>query len=167
MSVVNSMVRIYDGVSAALSRLQSPLLLAIRIYWGLELALDGWRKLHHLDNVGQYFATLNLPMPAQTALFVSLVELVGGITLAIGLFTRLTSLVLFINMTVAFLAAEKDAFFSVVSDPDRFQAASAYNDWFATLLILVLGPGFFAVDTLLRRRFDKFDRDGERAHSLP
>jgi putative oxidoreductase len=147
-------------VSAAVGRLQSPLLLAIRLYWGLELTLDGWRKLHHLENVGQYFATLNLPMPAQTALFVSLVELIGGLALAIGLFTRLTAFVLFINMTVAFLAAEKGAFLSIFSDPDKFQAASAYNDWFATLLILILGPGFFAVDTLLVRL-----RDREGAHS--
>jgi putative oxidoreductase len=148
---MNKIVKAYVAVSSAMSRLESPLLLAIRLYWGLELALDGWRKLHHLDTVSQYFATLNMPMPAQTALFVSLVELIGGAALAIGLLTRLTALVLFINMTVAFLAAEKDAFFSVISDPDKFQGASAYNDWFATLLILILGPGLFAVDTLLKR----------------
>src|SRR5579862_3554026 len=111
MNVIDNVALIYRGVSAALRPLESPLLLAIRLYWGLELALDGWRKLHHLDNVVQYFTTLNLPMPAQTALFVSLVELIGGLALAIGLFTRLTAFVLFINMTVAFLAAEKDAFF--------------------------------------------------------
>lgn len=163
MSAIDKVVKIYDGSASAMGRLQSPLLLAIRLYWGLELALDGWRKLHHLDNVSQYFSTLNLPMPAQTALFVSLVELIGGITLAIGLFTRLTALVLLINMTVAFLVAEKDAFFAVFSDPDKFQAASAYNDWFAALLILILGSGLFAVDTLLRR----FVTDGERAHSAP
>jgi len=160
---MNKLTKVYDRVSNLLSRLQSPLLLAIRLYWGIELALDGWRKLHHLDNVGQYFATLNLPMPAQTAVFVSLVELIGGIALVVGLFTRLTAFVLFINMTVAFLAAEKDAFFSIISDPDKFQAASAYNDWFAALLILILGPGFLAVDTLLRRLFVA---EGERAHSL-
>jgi putative oxidoreductase len=134
------------------SRGTSLLLLLIRLYWGWQLAIDGWGKLHHLDRVGQYFATLNLPMPAQTALFVSLVELIGGITLAIGLFTRATALVLFVNMTVAFLAAEKEAFFSLISDPDKFQGASAYNDWFAALLILILGPGFLAIDTFFRRK---------------
>ena len=149
-NLVRIATRLYCGTAANLNRLQSPLLLAIRLYWGLELTFDGWRKLHHLDTVAQYFATLNMPMPAQTALFVSLVELIGGAALAIGLLTRVTALVLFINMTVAFLAAEKDAFFSVISDPDKFQGASAYNDWFATLLILILGPGLFAVDTLLK-----------------
>ncbi len=162
-SFVNAATKTYIGFASILNRLQSPLLLAIRLYWGVQLAFDGWNKLHHLDRVGEYFATLNMPMPAQTALFVSLVELIGGITLAIGLFTRLTALVLFINMTVAFLAAEKDAFFSVVTDPDKFQGASAYNDWFAALLILILGSGLLAVDTLLKRWIGKRSEPAHKA----
>jgi putative oxidoreductase len=133
------------------SRGTSLLLLLIRLYWGYQLGIDGWNKLHNLGRVTDYFTTLNLPMPAQTALFVSLVELIGGTTLAIGLFTRVTAFVLFINMTVAFWAAEKDAFLSVISNPNKFQGASAYNDWFAVLLILILGPGLFAIDTFFRR----------------
>jgi len=38
---------------------------------------------------------------------------------------------------------------------DKFTAASAYNDWFATLIILVMGPGYFAVDTILSKFVDK------------
>jgi putative oxidoreductase len=142
----------HDRFSSICSRGTSALLLLIRLYWGWQFATDGWAKLHHLDRVGQFFATLNLPMPAQTALFVSLLEFVGGITLAIGLFTRLTSLLLFLNMTVAFWTAEKPAFLGVLSSPDKFQAADAYNYWFAALLILILGPGLYAVDTLFRRK---------------
>jgi len=161
---MNNLLNAYAAVASALNRLQSPLLLAIRLYWGFQLGIDGWRKLHNLDRVAGYFASLSLPMPGHTALFVSLVELIGGFALAAGVLTRLTALVLFINMTVAFLAAEKDAFLSVISDPDKFQGASAYNDWFAVLLILILGPGLFAVDTLLRKYLLP---ERERAHSLP
>ena len=32
-------------------RLQSPLLLAIRLYWGWQFVQDGWGKLTHLDKV--------------------------------------------------------------------------------------------------------------------
>ena len=141
----------YGWMQSACSWAQSPLLLAIRLYWGWQFATDGWGKLHHLDRVTQFFATLNLPMPAQTALFVSLVEFIGGILLAVGIGTRLVSLVLLINMTVAFWTAEKDAFLGVLSNPDKFQAADAYNYWFAALLILILGPGSFAIDALLKR----------------
>ncbi len=152
-AIVRSAAAAYGGLRAFLKKLESPLLLAIRLYWGWQFATDGWGKLNHLTRVSLYFESLNLPMPHQTALFVSVVELVGGILLAAGLLTRLTALVLFVNMTVAFLAAEKTAFFSVLSNPDQFQAADAYNYWFAALLIMILGPGVFALDTPLGLRF--------------
>ena len=152
MQAIHKLRNAHDRFAGICSRGTSVLLLLIRLYWGWQFAIDGWGKLHHLDRVGQYFATLNLPMPAQTALFVALIEFAGGITLAVGLFTRVTALVLFINMTVAFWAAEKDAFLGVISAPDKFQAADAYTYWFAALLILILGPGLFAIDTCFRRR---------------
>jgi putative oxidoreductase len=142
----------YGAMRTFLKKLESPLLLAIRLYWGWQFATDGWSKLHHLDRVGAFFATLNLPMPAQTALFVSLLEFIGGILLAVGLGTRLVALLLFINMTVAFWVAEKDAFLGVLSNPDKFQGADAYNYWFAALLIMILGPGLFALDTPIALR---------------
>ncbi len=146
-----SIHRVYGWFRSACSWAQSPLLLAIRLYWGWQFAQDGWGKLHHLDRVTQFFTSLNLPVPAQTALFVSLVEFIGGILFAAGIGTRFVSLVLLINMTVAFWTAEKDAFLGVLSNPDKFQAADAYNYWFAALLILILGPGWFAVDAAFKR----------------
>ena len=155
------MQRIFDLVKSAYANLvvlanslRSPLLLFVRLYWGWQFAQDGYGKLTHLEKVTQYFATLNLPMPAQTALAVALIELVGGILLAVGIGTRLVSLILFVNMTVAFWTAEKDAFLGVFSSPDKFQAADAYNYWFAALLVLVLGPGWIALDTLVARWFN-------------
>jgi putative oxidoreductase len=152
------MARLIDFIGNAYARavnlltwLRSPLLLAIRLYWGWQFAQDGWGKLNHLDKVTEYFATLNLPMPAQTALAVALIELVGGVLLAVGIGTRIVSLVLFVNMTVAFWTAEKEAFLGVLSAPDKFQAADAYNYWFAALLILILGPGIVSADALIGR----------------
>ena len=136
---------------------RSPLLLAIRLYWGWQFAQDGWGKLHHLARVTEYFTSLNLPAPGATALGVSIIELVGGILLAEGIGSRLISLILFVNMTVAFWTAEKEAFLGVLSSPDKFQAADAYNYWFAALLILILGPGLFAVDTLIGRWMSRRD----------
>jgi putative oxidoreductase len=153
---------VHGWFDTACSWTQSPLLLAIRLYWGWQFAQDGWGKLHHLDRVTQFFTSLNLPMPAQTALFVSLVEFAGGILFAAGIGTRLVSLVLFVNMTVAFWTAEKDAFLGVLSNPDKFQAADAYNYWFAALLILILGPGSLAVDTLLKRWLGQKNKLGSR-----
>jgi len=153
--MMQRIAKLHYSAVKLLDYLKSPLLLAIRLYWGFELAQDGWGKLHNLDKVTGYFATLNLPQPHMTALGVSLLELVGGACFALGLGTRLFAFLLFANMTVAFLVAEPEAFAAILSDPDKFQAATAYNDWFATLLILILGPGYLAVDTLVRHFYGK------------
>ena len=152
-SLVDFIRDTYARATKSLNWLHGPLLLAIRLYWGLQFELDGWRKLHHLERVTQYFATLNLPTPAQTAFAVALIEFIGGILLAVGIGTRLVSLILFVNMTVAFWTAERDAFLGVFSSPDKFQAADAYNYWFAALLILILGPGWISLDTVIARFF--------------
>jgi putative oxidoreductase len=140
-----------------LNWLQCPLLLAIRLYWGWQFAEDGWGKLTHLDRVTQFFASLNLPAPGMTALAVAFIELVGGILFAVGIGTRLVALVLFINMTVAYLSVADDRanFFHILSNPSDFYGASPYTYWFAALLILIFGPGFISVDMLLGRFFAK------------
>src|SRR5580692_1285366 len=94
-------IGLYNRVAALLNRLQSPLLLAIRLYWGYQFCQDGWGKLTHLDKVTDFFTSLNLPAPHMTAVMVGSVELFGGAFFLLGLLSRLTSLVLFVNMTVA------------------------------------------------------------------
>jgi putative oxidoreductase len=164
-NIENTARRSYDGFASMMARLQSPLLLAVRLYWGWQFAQDGWGKLTHLEKVTEFFASLNLPAPHMTAVMVGLIELCGGLLFALGIASRLTSLVLFVNMTVAYLSVPDDRtnFSHVFSKPEDFYGASPYTYWFAALLIIILGPGLFAVDTLLRRRFAP---DRERAHSL-
>jgi putative oxidoreductase len=137
------------------NRAQSPLLLAIRLYWGWQFAQDGWGKLTHLGRVTDFFTSLNLPAPGMTALVVALVEFGGGLLFAFGVASRLTSLVLFVNMTMAYLSVPDDRvnFAHILSNPSDFYGATPYTYWFAALLILILGPGLFAVDTILARLF--------------
>ena len=145
--------KLYGGCARGLNLLQSPLLLAIRLYWGWQFAQDGWGKLTHLDKVTQFFASLNLPAPGVAALMVALIEFGGGIFFALGILSRLTSLVLFVNMTMAYLSVPDDRvnFSHILSKPEDFYGASPYTYWFAALLILILGPGHFAIDWLIER----------------
>src|SRR5579859_5310186 len=164
-NIVNAASKTYNGFASILNRLQSPLLLAIRLYWGYQFMQDGWGKLTHLDKVTEFFASLNLPAPHMTALAVALIELCGGFLFTFGIAARLTSLVLWVNMTMAYLSVPDDRvnFSHIFSKPDDFYGASPYTYWSAALLILILGPGFFAVDTLLRKRLAP---ESERAHSM-
>jgi putative oxidoreductase len=143
----------YEAFVLFLNRLRSPLLLAIRLYWGWQFVQDGWGKLTHLDKVTQFFASLSLPAPGATALLVALVEFIGGILFFLGIASRLTSLVLFVNMTMAYLTVPDDRvnFSHIFAKPEDFYGATPYTYWFASLLILILGPGWIALDTAFRR----------------
>jgi putative oxidoreductase len=153
---MQSLVKLYLRVAALFGRLECGLLLAIRLYWGFQFSQDGWGKLTHLDKVTDFFASLSLPAPHLTALSVALIEFCGGIFFALGLLSRLTSLVLFVNMTMAYLSVPDDRvnFSHILSKPDDFYGATPYTYWFAALLILILGPGWIAVDTWLKRRVE-------------
>jgi len=150
-SLINKLTSLHDRFFSLLSLLQSPFLLLVRLYWGWQLIESGWGKLHHLDKVTEFFTSLNLPMPAQMAVFISCVEFFGGLFLAIGLFSRMTALVLTINMIMAYVTADREALFSIISDPDKFYAAAPYVFLIASLMILIFGPGKFCGDYLLRR----------------
>jgi len=139
----------HDGLFGLTEYLKSPLLLFVRLYWGWQLAQSGWGKLHNLEKVTGFFASLNLPMPAQTAVFISCLEFFGGILLALGLFSRIISLALTVNLVMAYVTADREALFSIFSDPDKFTAAAPFTFLCASLVVLVFGAGKLSVDTLL------------------
>jgi putative oxidoreductase len=131
--------------------LQSPFLLAVRLYWGWQFAQNGWGKLHRLPDIVQYFASLGIPAPALNAYFVSGLEFVGGILLILGFGSRVIGLLLSIDMIVAYLAADRAALKQIFSDPGKFYNADPYTFLFASLMVLIFGPGLFALDTLIAR----------------
>ena len=133
--------------------LQHPFLLFVRLYWGVQLVQSGWGKLHNLDKVTDFFTSLNLPMPHQMAVIISCLEFFGGILLAVGLFSRLISLVLTINMIAAYITADKEALHSIFSDPDKFTAAAPYVFLIASLIVFLFGPGIFSLDALASKFF--------------
>jgi len=149
--LINKLTSLHDRFFALVSLLQSPFLLLVRLYWGWQLIESGWGKLHNLEKVTEFFTSLNLPMPAQMAVIISCVEFFGGLFLAIGLFSRMTALVLTINMIMAYVTADREALLSFFSEPDKFSAAAPYVFLVASLIILIFGPGKFCVDYLLRR----------------
>ena len=154
MSSVTFQIRkLYAWAVRACCTLQSPFLLFVRLYWGVQLTQNGWGKLHNLPRVTEFFGSLGLPAPGPTAAFVSTIEFLGGILLIIGLFSRFLGLIVTIDMTMAYIASDREALFSIFSDPGKFYVADPYTFLFAALLILIFGPGQYALDTYLLRRF--------------
>ena len=131
--------------------LQSPVLLVIRLYWGWQFIGTGWGKLHKLDDVTKYFASLNIPAPHLNAIMAASTETIGGILLILGLFSRFASLALIGVMCVAYSTAERDALNAIFSDTDKFFAATPFLFLYACVLVFAFGPGKFAVDALIGR----------------
>jgi putative oxidoreductase len=147
MSKLVSRVRqLHDQFFALVSYLQSPFLLFVRLYWGWQLAQNGWGKLHHLPNVTEFFSSLGLPMPAQMAVFIACVEFFGGIFLALGLVSRITGLILTMNMIMAYIIGDREALLSFFSDPDKFIAAAPFVFLIAALIVLIFGAGKITLD---------------------
>lgn len=151
--LISTLRRWHDTFFGLVSYLQSPFLLLIRLYWGWQLMQSGWGKLHNLAHVTEFFTSLGLPMPAQMAVIISCVELFGGIFLALGLASRITALVLTINLIMAYVMGDREALLSFFSDPDKFIAAAPFAFLFVALVVLIFGPGKFALDTLLSPYF--------------
>ena len=84
--------------------------------------------------------------------FISTLEFGGGLLLILGLGSRLIALLLAIDMRVAYIAADRAALFSMISNPDKFTTAAPYAFLIASLLALIFGPGKASLDTLFAGR---------------
>ena len=145
-------MRIYGGIAAKLNYLQSPFLLAIRLYWGWQIAQSGWGKMHNIARITSFFMGLNIPFPGLNAHFISGLEFFGGMLLILGLAPRLTGFLLAANMLVAYRAADHDSLVSVFSDPGKFYVADPYTFLLASLMVLIFGAGALSADTFILRK---------------
>jgi putative oxidoreductase len=159
MNAVDRVAHLLGREKIALEWAQSPLLLLIRLYWGWSFATNGWGKLHHIDQIAEWFGNdLHIPMPLLNAYVAASTELIGGICLFLGLGGRVMTIPLVFTMCVAYATSDKGAFESFYLSEDACRAsqtcvefvdATPFHFLFASLLVLVFGPGTFSVDQLI------------------
>jgi putative oxidoreductase len=151
---MKSLLKFIDSAYSWFLRLanlgQSPFLLAVRLYFGWQFYQAGAGKLADISKTVDFFTTLGIHAPEFTAHFIAWLEVSGGILLMLGLASRFIAVPLIIDMVMAYIKADNEAWHSIFSDPDKFTAAAPYNFLFVFLLILFFGPGFFSLDTLIR-----------------
>ena len=77
----------------------------IRVVVGLAFFVHGWQKVFTIgfEGVGGFFGSLDIPAAGFFAIVVSLLELLGGLALILGIGTRIVGLLFAINMLVALL----------------------------------------------------------------
>jgi putative oxidoreductase len=150
MSIVHKGSRSGLALCAALAFLPP---LVTRLVMGQAFFLTGRGKIQNIDKIGQFFASLNIPLPEVNAAFISHLEYYGGMLLIIGLLTRLVAALLSCTMVVALMTADKQDFLGALhmtSDKGLTDVVPFVYLLFLAWLV-IKGPGAVSVDALLKR----------------
>lgn len=132
---------------------QSVLLLLIRIYFFWQLFKIGLAKLENIATPIGFFTKLGIPYPEISAWVVGCTECFGGILIVAGLASRLAAVPVTISLTVAYWVADSNAVLNVWGHPDKFVQAAEFPFFFAALIVLCFGPGWFSLDAIFGRLF--------------
>jgi putative oxidoreductase len=143
--------KVYCLWVTAVSCLQSPLLLAMRLYWGWQFFQIGKGKLTNLDVPTKFFESLHIPHPHLNAIMAGCTECFGGLFLLLGLGSRVLTIPLIFTMCVAYLTADSDKVKNIFSDPDSFVSAAEFQFMLTAIIVLIFGPGKFSLDWLIAK----------------
>lgn len=87
-------------------KLNAIFILFIRLTIGIVFIQSGWGKIHNLDKVIGYFTELKIPLPVFSAYLTAWTELIAGLFIFAGFFTRISSISIFIIMIVAIMTTQ-------------------------------------------------------------
>lgn len=155
------LTRLYRLLSQNLDRLQPVLLLALRLYWGYQFFLTGRGKLLNIERTAGFFESIEIPFPLANAYAAGITECLGGLLLLVGLGSRIAAIPLTFTMLIAYATAHRTELMSLFSNPDAFVTAPPFLFLFASLIVLVFGPGRLSLDQLVVPRL--LDRNSASA----
>lgn len=121
-----------------------------RLTVGWVFLQSGWGKLHNLEGVTQFFASLGIPAAHLQAPLVAGIEFGGGLLLLLGLATRVAAAPLVGVMAVAI----GTALWADVEDLSDLFALAEFGYVVILIALVVLGGGTLSLDALIRRRLE-------------
>ena len=132
-----------------MSTIKEIALLVSRILFGVILIAHGWDKVQitGLEGVTGYFASLGIPAAGFAAAVVGAIELIGGIMIVLGAFTRVVTLIIAAVMLGAAVFAH--ASFGIYAANGGWELVGAIGA--GMLALFVIGAGAWSVDALIAR----------------
>lgn len=120
-----------------------------RILLGTIVIAHGWDKfaITGLEGISGYFASLGIPAAGFAAVVAALVEIIGGILIIAGAFTRITAAVVFVDMLLAALLAHIANGVFVMNNGWELTGAIGAG----ALLLVAAGAGAWSVDAALAK----------------
>ncbi len=125
---------------------------------------EGILKFVYVNQGVGRFTKLGIPFPHETATFIGGLEIVGGLLLITGLFTRVIAIPFIIEMVVAILTTKIGLYLGTSPLPlppalpkvglwaVMHESRSDYAQILTAFFLLVAGPGPWSLDAVLRRR---------------
>ncbi|HEY2623328.1 DoxX family protein [Dyella sp. Tek66A03] len=121
--------------------------LTVRVVFGYFWLETGIAKVHNLEGFTMRFMGWGIPFPAFSAGLSAWTELIGGLLLMLGLFTRLVCIPMLINMAVAVTLVVSSNLMGL----DDYVEADEVVYSLIFFWLLIAGPGKASLDTLLAR----------------
>jgi len=135
----------------------------VRLLVGAVFLLEGIQKFLYVEQLGVgRFVHIGIPLPEVMAPLVGVVEILGGVLLALGLLTRPAALALLVNISVAIVSTKipmllghgywgfhlaklsRYGFWSMAHE-----ARTDFCMWLGCLFLLIVGAGVWSADALL------------------
>ena len=135
-----------------LNRLAQFAPVVVRAIVGVIMSAHGWQKLMGGPaNFAVGLAQQSVPLPGLMAWVVTLVELVGGILLIVGLFSRLAALLLTIEFIVIILTEKIPMHVPLIAPPHSAYPGVELDLALLAgfLVVLLMGPGRISLDHAL------------------
>lgn len=141
--------------------------LLLRLMAGGVFLSEGILKFVYTNQGFGRFTKLGLPFPHETATFIGSLEIVGGLLLILGLFTRVIAVPFIIEMVVAILTTKVSLYLGTSPLPlppapptagfwaVMHETRSDYAQILTSIFLLVAGPGGWSLDAMLARRGGK------------
>lgn len=118
-------------------------LLVLRVATGLVFFMHGWQKMElGVGQVSSFLGSIQFPAPDAFAVLLIAAEIIGGIALILGAFTRLAAKITGIVALVALLVVHVDKGFFITTGGYEFVLLLLA----ACVAVLVMGPGKWSLD---------------------
>ncbi len=128
-------------------------IILIRLIVGLVFFSEGIQKFLFPDILGVgRFIKIGIPVPQFFAPFVGVVEIVFGLLIVVGLYTRIASIPLIINISVAIITTKIPILFNEGIWKMAHEARTDFSMLLGSIFILILGAGKYSFDAKIYKR---------------